>query len=81
MNQNSEDFFYKMMLKALGRGGVIIRPLFSAGRARSDPTFQSIEENVFCKISATTMPNLDFNGAFEPRDPWLSFPGSERRIE
>ena len=56
-------------LKALGRGGVIIRPLFLGGRTRSDPTFRSIEENVFCKISATIIPNLDFNGAFEPPDP------------
>ena len=59
----------KTTFKALGRGGVIIRPLFLAWRASSDPTFQSIEENVFCKISATTIPNLDFNGAFEPPDP------------
>ena len=60
---------HRTTFKALGRGGVIIRPLFLGGMERGDPTFQSIEQNVFCNISATTIPNLDFNGAFEPPDP------------
>ena len=53
----------------VGRGGVINGPLFLDRMGRGDPTFQSIEQNVFCNISATTIPNLDFNGAFEPPDP------------
>ena len=59
----------RAFFKALGRGGVIIRPLFLGGMERGDPTFQSIEQNVFCNISATTIPNLDFNSAFERPDP------------
>ena len=59
----------KSQVKALGRGGVINGPLFLDRMGRGDPTFQSIEQNVFCNISATTIPNLDFNGAFEPPDP------------
>ena len=55
--------------KALGRGGVIIRPLFLRAIERGDPTFRRIEQNVFCNISSITIQNLDFNGAFEPPDP------------
>ena len=40
---------------------------------RNDPNFQSIHLNVSCNIFATTIPILDFNGAFEPPDPYLAF--------
>ena len=46
-----------------------------------DPNFKLIDHNVLCNISATNILILDFDSAFEPPDPQLSFPGSEIRIE
>ena len=47
--------------------------IFSSGEKEQnvhlDPHSERIHQNVSCKISATTMAILDFNGSFEPPDP------------
>ena len=57
------------IFKATGPGGVISGPMEKEQNLQLDPNFRSIDLNVFYNISATSPPILDFNGAFEPRDP------------
>ena len=68
-------------VKGKPSGGATSDPMRMQQNDDTGPTFRSRSMDVSCDISRTTWTNRDSDGILERRDLWLSFPGSEKRIE